>query len=239
TQEPSSSTTGAAFPTQPSVAVEDSNGNIVTTDSSAVTLAITAGTGTSGAQLSCASNPLNASSGVAAFGNCAISKAGTGYTLTATDGTLTAAISSSLNVSGVGPAAKLAFTQEPSSSTTGAAFPTQPSVAVEDSNGNIVTTDSSAVTLAITAGTGTSGAQLSCASNPLNASSGVAAFGNCAISKAGTGYTLTATDGTLTAAISSSLNVSGAGPAAKLAFTQEPSSSTTGAAFPTQPSVAV
>src|ERR1019366_5482259 len=72
--------------------------NIVTTDSSAVTLAITAGTGTSGAQLSCASNPLNASSGVAAFGNCAISKAGTGYTLTATDGTLTAAISSSLNV---------------------------------------------------------------------------------------------------------------------------------------------
>src|SRR5580704_3391403 len=108
---------------------------------------------------------------------------------------------------GVGPAAKLAFTQEPSSSNAGAAFPTQPTVAVEDSNGKIVTTDSSAVTLAITAGTGSSGAQLSCASNPLNASSGVAAFNNCAISKAGTGYTLTATDGTLTAAISTSLNV--------------------------------
>ncbi len=33
---------------------------------------------------------------------------------------------------GVGPAAKLAFTQEPSSSNAGAAFPTQPTVAVED-----------------------------------------------------------------------------------------------------------
>ena len=113
----------------------------------------------------------------------------------------------SLGGSGVGPATKLAFTQEPSSSTTGAAFPTQPTVAVEDANGNVVTTDSSAVHLAITSGTGTSGAALSCATNPLNASSGVAAFGNCAINTAGTGYTLTATDGSLTSAISTSFNI--------------------------------
>jgi|HubBroStandDraft_6_1064221.scaffolds.fasta_scaffold00526_18 DNA-binding beta-propeller fold protein YncE len=109
--------------------------------------------------------------------------------------------------SGVGPAAKLAFTQQPASSSPGAAFPTQPTVAVEDTNGNVVTTDTSAVHVAITSGTGTSGAALSCTTNPLNASSGVAAFGNCAINAAGTGYTLTATDGSLTSAISSSFNI--------------------------------
>jgi|HubBroStandDraft_6_1064221.scaffolds.fasta_scaffold00093_49 sugar lactone lactonase YvrE len=113
----------------------------------------------------------------------------------------------SLGGSGVGPATKLAFTQEPSSSTTGAAFPTQPTVAVEDANGNVVTTDSSSVKLAITSGTGTSGAALSCTTNPLNASSGVAAFSNCAINTAGTGYTLTATDGSLTSAVSTSFNI--------------------------------
>jgi sugar lactone lactonase YvrE len=111
----------------------------------------------------------------------------------------------SLGGSGVGPAAKLAFTQEPSSSTTGAAFPTQPTVAVEDASGNIVTTDSSSVKLALTGGT--AGAVLSCATNPLAASSGVAAFSNCAVSKAGTGYTLTATDGSLTSAVSTSFNI--------------------------------
>ena len=237
TQQPSGSTGGVAFGTQPTVAVEDAAGNVITTNSSSVTLAITGGTGTSGATLSCTTNPLAASSGVAGFAGCKIDKAGTGYTLTATDGSLTAATSNSFTIT-VGSAAKLAFTQQPSGSTGGVAFGTQPTVAVEDAAGNVITTNSSSVTLAITSGTGTSGATLSCTTNPLAASSGVAGFAGCKIDKAGTGYTLTATDGSLTAATSNSFTIT-VGSAAKLAFTQQPSGSTGGVAFGTQPTVAV
>jgi hypothetical protein len=83
------------------VAVEDAGGNIVTTDTSSVTLSITANTGTSGASLTCTTNPLAAASGVATFSGCKIDKAGTNYQLHAIDGTLTAADSASFTVSNV------------------------------------------------------------------------------------------------------------------------------------------
>ena len=204
TQSPSSSTGGIAFTTQPKVAVQDQNGNVVTSDASNVTLSISSGTGTTGATLSCTSNPLAAGGGVASFSGCAIDKAGTGYTLTATDGSLTSATSSSFTIS-VGPAAKLAFTQQPDGAQAAAAFGTQPKVSVEDAGGNVVTTDSSSVTLAI--GTNPGSGTLSCTSNPVSASSGIATFAGCKISAGGAGYTLTATDGSLTPATSSSFAV--------------------------------
>jgi hypothetical protein len=204
TQSPSSSTGGIASTTQPKVAVQDQNANTVTSDSSSVTLAITNGTGTSGATLSCTTNPIAASSGVASFSGCAIDKSGTGYTLTATDGSLTSTASSSFTIS-VGPAAKLAFTQQPAGAQAGAVFGTQPKVSVEDAGGNVVITDSSSVTLAI--GTNPGSGTLTCTSNPAPASSGVATFAGCKISAGGAGYTLTATDGTLTSATSASFSV--------------------------------
>jgi trimeric autotransporter adhesin len=202
TQQPSSSTGGIALATQPTVTVQDQNGNTAVSDASSVTLAITNGTGTSGATLSCTTNPLAASSGVAGFSGCAIDKSGTGYTLTATDGSLTSATSSSLTIS-VGAAAKLAFTQQPGGAVAATAFGTQPKVAVEDAGGNIVTTNSSSVTLAIGTGSGT----LTCTTNPVTASSGVATFAGCKISAGGAGYTLKATDGTLTLTTSASFSV--------------------------------
>jgi hypothetical protein len=202
TQQPSNSTGGVAFPTQPRVGIQDQFGNTVTTDTSSVTLAI--GTNPGGGALTCTANPQAASSGVASFAGCKIDKAGTGYTLTATDGTLTSATSSSFNVT-VGPAAKLAFVQQPAGAFTGAAFTTQPQVAVQDAGGNVVTTDTSSVTLAI--GTNPGGGTLTCTANPQAASSGVASFAGCKIDKAGTGYTLTATDGSLSSATSAGFNV--------------------------------
>jgi hypothetical protein len=202
TQQPNSSTGGIAFTTQPTVVVQDQNGNTALSDTSSVTLAITNGTGTSGATLSCTANPLAASSGVAGFSGCAIDKSGTGYTLTATDGSLTSATSSSLTIS-VGAAAKLAFTQQPGGAVAATAFGTQPKVAVEDAGGNVVTTNSSSVTLAIGTGSGT----LTCTTNPVTASSGVATFAGCKISTGGAGYTLKATDGTLTLTTSASFSV--------------------------------
>jgi trimeric autotransporter adhesin len=202
TQQPSNSTGGTALPTQPKVAIQDQYGNTVTTDTSNVTLAI--GTNPGSGTLTCTTNPVAASAGIASFAGCRIDKIGTGYTLTATDGSLTSATSNTFNVT-VGPAAKLAFTQQPSGGFSGTAFTTQPTVTVQDAGGNTVTTDTSSVTLAI--GTNPGSGALTCTANPVAASAGVAGFAGCKIDKAGTGYTLTATDGSLTSATSASFNV--------------------------------
>ena len=101
-------------------------------------------------------------------------------------------------------ASKLVFTTQPAGAVHPSAFTTQPKVSVEDAYSNVVTTNTSSVAMAF--GTNpTSGSTLTCAA--VNASSGVASFAGCKISLAGTGYTLTATDGTLTAATSSTFNV--------------------------------
>lgn len=202
TTSPSNSTGGVAFATQPVVTVQDANGNTVTGDSSQVTLAITT---PNGATLSCTSNPQGASSGVATFSGCAINKAGT-YTLTATDGTLTSAVSNSFTIT-VGPATQLAFTTQPSGASAGSAFTSQPQVTVQDAGGNKVAAGSYSVTLAITSGTGTAGAAFTCSANPVGTVSGVSSFAGCMIDKSGPGYTITASATGLTAAISASFNV--------------------------------
>lgn len=105
-----------------------------------------------------------------------------------------------------GPAYKLVFVTQPAGAKAGVNFTTQPIVWVEDSNGNLVTTDLSSVKLAITGGTGTSGASLSNTCSGVE-TSGVVKFSNCSIDKSGTGYTLTATDGALYPAVSTPFDV--------------------------------
>src|SRR5205814_190442 len=98
-----------------------------------------------------------------------------------------------------GAASKLVFTTQPGGTINGgSAFGTQPVVDVVDAGGNLVTGDSSSVTVAIKAGTGAGGAALS-GTATINASSGRATFGGLSIDKAGTSYKLRATDGSLTA----------------------------------------
>lgn len=113
----------------------------------------------------------------------------------------------------IGPAtaAKLAFLQSPSSSSGGVTFATQPIVAIEDTYGNIVTTDTSSITLSITTGTPTSGGPgtLTCTTNPLAAIAGKATFTGCSINTIGTNYRLHAVDGTLTPADSAPFSITG------------------------------
>ena len=80
------------------VSVEDDYGNVVGTDNSSVTVAIgtNPGGGTLGGTVTVA-----AVNGVATFSNLSINKAGTGYTLTATDGSLSGATSNSFNATPV------------------------------------------------------------------------------------------------------------------------------------------
>ena len=201
TTQPSTSTGGIAFPAQPAVAIENSSGTVITTDTSAVSLALQTA---AGATLSCAANPRSAVAGVATFSACAIDKPGS-YNLVATDGTLTSATSVAVTIS-VGPAAKLAFTASPTNSFANGIFFSQPVVAVQDAGGNTVTSNTSSVTLVITTPLG---ALLACTNNPKAASAGVATFAGCKIDTVGT-YTLTASDGLLASAVSAQFTVSAA-----------------------------
>ncbi len=204
TVQPGGGTGGVAWATQPKVAIQDVYGNTVTTSTAGVTLTIASGT--SGAVLTCTSNPSAAVAGVATFAGCKIDLAGT-YTLTATATGLTSTVSSSLSVA-VGAAAKLGYAVQPNGGNAAVAWTSQPQVLIQDAGGNTVTSSSASVTLAITAGTGTSGAVMSCTTNPLPAVSGVATFAGCKINLIGTGYTLKATSGVLTLATSNAFNIS-------------------------------
>ena len=236
TTQPTSSTGGVAFPTQPVVTVEDSSNDVVTSNTSAATLAITTGTGTSGAALSCTSNPLNTTAGVATFSNCSINLVGSGYTLKATDGTLTSATSSSLSIT-LGPAAQVRFTTQPNGGANAVAWTTQPSVTIADAGGNPVTTATNQVSLIV--GTQpSSGATLGCTINPVTATSGVASFAGCEIvGKTGT-YTLTATSPGLSSGNSGAFTIT-VGVAAQVAFTTQPGGGANTAAWTAQPKVLV
>ena len=72
--------------------MEDQFGNVVTTDSSNVTLSVASGPGSLSGTVTVA-----ASSGIATFSNIKLDTAGS-YTLTASDGSLTSATSSSFTV---------------------------------------------------------------------------------------------------------------------------------------------
>src|SRR5260370_4994538 len=75
------------------VAIRDANGNVVTSDTSIVTLTLSSGTFAGGGNTATAS----AVNGVDTFGGLVVNTAGS-YTLAASDGTLTGAISSSFTV---------------------------------------------------------------------------------------------------------------------------------------------
>src|SRR5580698_817198 len=235
TTQPGGGANGAAWSAQPKVSVEDASGNVAATNTSAVTLAIASQPG-SGATLSCTTNPVTASAGVALFAGCKITGKAGSYTLKATDGSLTSATSASFSVT-AGTAAQLVFTTQPGGGANGAAWSAQPKVSVEDASGNVVTTNTSAVTLAIASQPG-SGASLSCTTNPVTASAGVASFAGCKITGKAGSYTLKATDGSLTSATSPSFSVT-AGAAAQLVFTTQPGGGYSGLAWLTQPKVSV
>jgi hypothetical protein len=210
TMQPGGGTGGTAWSQQPVVTVQDQYGNTVTTDTSTVTVAIQNNAGPGGTLSGTLTKA--AVSGVADFSlnasKLSINKIGTGYTLRATDGSLTFIDSSGFNIT-VGAAAKLAFTTQPGGGTGGTAWSQQPVVTVQDAGGNTVTTDTSTVTVAIQNNAGPGGVLSGTLTKA--AVSGVADFSlnasKLSIDKIGTGYTLRATDGSLTFIDSSGFNI--------------------------------
>ena len=232
--QPGGGANGAVWGTQPAVSVEDSGGNVVSTNNTA---SVTLGTATQpagGGTLACTANPKTAAAGVATFAGCKITGKAGSYTLSASATGLSAATSNSFNLT-AGPASQLAFSTQPGGGANGATWGTQPAVSIEDASGN-VTDGGSNITLAIATQPG-SGASLTCSSNPQGANAGVAAFTGCQITgKAGT-YTLSASGaGFSTTSTPFSITV---GAAAQLAFGTQPGGGANGATWGTQPTVSV
>jgi hypothetical protein len=91
-----------------------------------------------------------------------------------------------------GPASKLQFFVQPSGATLSIPFTTQPVVAVEDSAGNVITTALPYLTISISPGTGTAGAQLSSTCMAVPNGSGLFVYSDCSIDQLGSGYQLLA-----------------------------------------------
>src|SRR5262249_14806136 len=140
------------------------------------------------------------------------------FTLGAADGSLTPATSTSFVIS-PDIASHLVFTGQPGNINAGALGTV--AVTVEDQYNNIVTTDSSTVTLTLASGAGALLGTLNVA-----AVNGVATFNSLGLHSVGT-YTLGAADSSLSGAVSNSFTVSPAA-ASKIVFTSQPSSMVAG-----------
>ncbi len=200
TVPPGNATAGAPITPSLQVSIKDATGAIVTTATNAVTVAL--GTSVSGATLA-GTTTVSAVNGVATFSDLVIQKAGTGYTLTASAYPLLSANSASFAVSPAAPA-KLSFAVPPS--TTDTALPITPAVqvAIQDAFANTVTSATNAVTLSL--GVNPGGATLA-GTLTAPAVNGIASFANLRLNRLGSGYTLSATSGALTAATSPPFNM--------------------------------
>ena len=223
TTQPSSAASGASLGSI-TAKIEDASGNVVTSSSANVTLAIGTNAGPGG--VLSGTLTIGAVSGVATFPGLSINVDGTGYTLTAASASLTGATSSAFNITAAA-ASKLIITSQPSNAVSGATLGSIV-VKIEDASGNVITSATDAVTLAIGNNAGPGGTLSGTVT--INAIAGVASFSGLSIDIAGTGYTLTAVDGALTGATSSAFNIT-VGSASKLVFTTQPVSAASGASL--------
>ena len=167
----------------------DSTGKVVTTFTGTVTVAIghNGGPGTL-----TGTKDVTAVNGVATFANLSIDQIGTGYTLTAAAAPFAGGTSTPFDITATppttGPATKLIFVRQPTSTAPGATISPPVQVAAVDDQNNIVPTFSGSITIAIghnggllRAGT-LSGTLLQPTVN------GVATFADLSIDQGGTDY---------------------------------------------------
>jgi len=217
TQQPSDAVVGEIKPVQ--VTVQDADGNTADGFNGTVTIAIGANPG-GGTLVGTAS--VTAVNGIATFSNWQIDKIGTGYTLTATaTGLSTGATSASFAIAK--PLGRLVFMVQPSGAEANIAFNPAIVVAIQDTLGNALSNATNTVTLAI--GTNPTGGTMA-GTMSVPAVNGIATFGDVKLDKKGSGYTLTAATTLFIPATSAPFNISG--PAARLAFTAQPSNANSG-----------
>ncbi|MBJ6763828.1 S8 family serine peptidase [Myxococcaceae bacterium JPH2] len=221
--QPSNGTAGTTLSPALQVAVVDAFDNAIV-DASSITVALKGGA--VGATLS-GTTTVATTAGVATFGNLSIAKAGTGYTLVASTGSVPGATSSAFDIAPGAPH-HVAIVQQPSTVAAGSAIAPAVSVQVLDAAGNLVTQGGTTVTVVL--GNNPSSGTLSGATS-VAAVNGVATFSTLSINKVGTGYTLAVGGNGLTGATTAAFDVQ-PGVAAQLVFEQGPAAVlATGEAF--------
>jgi hypothetical protein len=230
-QQPSATASGAPIAPAITVQLRDAAGNNVTSPERSVSIALGAnpGAGTLAGTLN-----VTTVNGLATFGAVTIDKAGNGYTIVASSPVpgpaLAQATSSAFNIT-PGAATQLVFVQQPNNAVSGVAINPAVTVQLLDAAGNPVTSPQRNVTVSLGAnpGGGTLGGTLTVATV-----NGVATFSTLSVDKAAVGYTLVASSPlpgpALTTVTSAPFDIS-AGPAARLAFVQQPSNIVSGAAI--------
>jgi len=199
-------TAGVAFP----VTIQAQNPAGTPTNATVATnvsLTLKSGGGTLGGTLT---GTISAGSNQTTINGPTYSKNDYGVVLTAsaTSGeTLTPGDSASFNVNAGNPT-KLGLLFQPANSTTSGAIQGPPTVAVQDDAGNIITTSTAAITIAI--GTNPGVGTLT-GTTVKNASGGIAGFADLHIDQPANGYTLTATSPGLTGVTTNTYNITAAG----------------------------
>ncbi len=175
TQAPGTTSADNTLAPQPKVTILDQYGNTVTGDGSTVALSITAGTPTGGggpgALTGCSQTETN---GVVSFTGCAITTAGAGYELHATDGAISAADSSAFGVT-PGSATSVSIKPTPSAATTSSTTNIALALQLEDQFGN--NTTSSGATM-LTLSTASSAGFFSATSGDVGTATATVSFGN-------------------------------------------------------------
>ena len=216
TQEPTDALAGDNISPAITVELRDASNNLVTSETSNVTVAFgtdpSAGSATLGGTLTVA-----AVGGVATFNDLTVDIAQTGYTLNFTSGVLTDATSSNFNIT-PNVKSQLVFKTEPTDVDMNSSLAPSIEVEIQDAYGNI-TSDTDSITLSFNndpSGSATLGGTVT-----QSAVSGVASFNDITVDYAGSGFTLDATSGVLTPATSASFNVNSV--PAQLVITTQPS----------------
>ncbi len=205
--QPTNTTAGTSFSV--AVSVEDSSGNVVTTNDSTVRLTVLGRGRFSGDGHTMTATAVD---GVASFNNLTLDKAGT-YTLEAGIGHRHRVMSNSFDVSpDTSGSEKLVFVGRDSQYGAVNEPLRNVNVAVEDQYGNVIKTDSSTVTLSINSGPTTSFASGVPSPYTESTANGVAKFNDVAFDTAGT-YTLSASDSDseVSSAISDSITINAHG----------------------------
>jgi hypothetical protein len=197
TVQPNNATAGVAISPVVAVAIQDASGDQVSSATNVVTMTIAPNA--SGGRLA-GTTIVAAVNGVATFSTLSVDKVAEGYTLTAAATGLTGARSTEFAITAA-PAARLAFTMQPSNTLRGDVITPPVQVAAQDSFGNLVTEFRDSVTLTLGGIPGTlSGTTVVTAIN------GVATFSDLSIDQVNAGYTLSASAGVLTSVTSVPFN---------------------------------
>lgn len=198
--QPSTVTAGSAISPAVQVTAQDDAGNSVPTFNGAITVEL--GANGNGGTLS-GTKTVTAVNGVATFSDLTITRAGTGYTLTAAASGLAGATSGTFSVA-AGRASALFFTVQPSDTETNSSIEPAVRVTARDAYGNTATSYQGSMTMAIARNPG--GGSLS-GTRTVTAASGVGVFRDLRIDRAGDGYSLRVGASGLTGAESARFDV--------------------------------